>query len=254
MPDEPRFAGDHSPRWELSEPPRSCSESAVDDHHDSAPPLFPVPPETPKDPVEQELFASGAAGAAIAEARDAVLDILERTNSCSAWYRAKQQDAEEIFRSLEFKVDLGGPVYVRKTVFLDDWRIVQPYVAWSRQNVAPGSTITLNAHGAFFANSAMILETRAEGGPSQLRSSELLEVGGYTGGTLRARELTLLHELGHVIDLLPLDAGVPGGPQISTRNTAEVLAHCKAELIQVSNRMQKPGSNLHGAALSAPRR
>ena len=255
VPDEFRFGKDRFPGRDLSEPPHLCGDPAETDRREPAPLDLSAPFEHPKDPVEQELIAAGAPGAAISEARDAVLDILEGNNACSAWYRAKEPDAAEIFRSLFYKVDPQGPVYVQKTVFPgDDWQTVQPYVAWSRQDVGPGSTITLNAHGAFFANSAMVLEVRSGGGPSHYDSAQLLDVGGYTGGTLRARELTLLHELGHVIDLLPLDAGVPGGPQISTRNTAEVLAHCRAEVILRSNRKKKRPPDMHGPSLSALRR
>jgi hypothetical protein len=240
VPDQPRFGDVRSPGWELSAAPGLCNKSPGSDRPGPAPLESPAPFEPAKDPVEQELLAAGATGAAIAEARDAVLDILENNNACSAWYRAKEQDAAEFFRSLEYKVDAQGPVYVQKTVLPHDyWIILQPYVAWSRQNVGPGSTVTLNAHGAFFVNAAMVLEAHAGGGPTRFEPARLLEVGGYTGGTLRARELTLLHELGHVIDLLPLDAGVPRGPEISMHNTEQVVAHCKAEVDAESRRVKK---------------
>ena len=48
------------------------------------------------------------------------------------------------------------------------------------------------------------------------------------GNTLRAQVLTLLHEYGHLIDMLPVDEGDRDGR--SLQNTLEVLQHCRAEI------------------------
>jgi hypothetical protein len=53
-------------------------------------------------------------------------------------------------------------------------------------------------------------------------------VGPYAGDTLHAQVLALLHEFGHIVDLLPTDEGDLDGK--SERNTAEVLRFCRAEV------------------------
>lgn len=244
-----RCAGDRAdtPNWregldaghDLLAPRPVCSEDAALPNNIPAPipASFPASrPDDPKllpgadDPVDTELLAGGARSAAIAEAHG-VLDILGQPNACSNWFRSKEPDVAELFRSLEFRIDDGGDTFVEKIVLPNgDWLFLQPYAARSRQNVGPGSTITVNAHGAFFAKAAVVLRIYPQGGPTNAEPSRILHVGGYFGGSLAARELTLLHELGHIIDLLPIDAGIPGGPALSTRNTGEVVRHCAAEI------------------------
>jgi hypothetical protein len=255
--DSLRMFGSSSLRSNSAGAPGTCSKLdtlAKEDLPGSEITAAPPPLAAPPDAVEVELRDAGERGLAISEARRHVEQILIGSNSCSAWFRAKEPHAAEIFRSLEYAVDDKGPVFVRESVTAEgDQMFLQPYVAWSRQDVGQGSTITLNAHGAFFESVAVVQKVRADGGPSRVESSRFLIVGKYTGGSLRARELTLLHELGHVIDLLPLDAGVPDGPEISTRNTLEVLSHCQAQLTVESKRKKKPRMNSSTTSLSALR-
>jgi hypothetical protein len=56
----------------------------------------------------------------------------------------------------------------------------------------------------------------------------VLYVGPYTGNTLHAQVATLLHEFGHLLDLLPVDEGDQDGK--SVHNTYEVLRYCRAEV------------------------
>ena len=53
-----------------------------------------------------------------------------------------------------------------------------------------------------------------------------LNVGFYDGDTPEARVAILLHELGHIIGRLPEDNDSWDGE--SSRNTMEVLQHCKS--------------------------
>jgi hypothetical protein len=192
---------------------------------------YPKPLLRPADPVETELLAGGDHGAVIAEARQGVLDILGQPNACSDWFRSKEPDVAEMFRSLEYQIDDGGDTFVEKIILPNgDWLFLQPYAARSRQNVGPGSTIILNAHGAFFSKAAVVIRMYRQGGPTTAEPPRSLRVGGYFGSSLEAREVTLLHELGHIIDLLPLDAGTPDGPALSTHNTDEVVRHCGAQI------------------------
>ena len=103
-----------------------------------------------------------------------------------------------------------------------------PYVAKVIQGDGAYAAVTLNAKGAFFSAMAGVVEVYKEGGPSSFRGTRLLHVGPYDGGTLLAQIVTLLHEFGHVLDLLPTDMDDLDGK--SGRNTNEVLRSCTAEV------------------------
>ncbi len=95
-------------------------------------------------------------------------------------------------------------------------------------------TITINTKGAFFSAASQVREVNKEGGPDSIRGTRLLHVGPYDGDTLTARAVTLLHEFGHVIDLLPPDEDNVEGR--SVQNTHEVLRYCRAELNSLTKR------------------
>jgi len=73
---------------------------------------------------------------------------------------------------------------------------------------------------------ANVIEIPNEGGPSNFRGVHLLRVGPYMGDTLPAQVVALLHEFGHVLDLLPRDGDDQDGK--SAQNTSEVLRFCRA--------------------------
>jgi len=169
----------------------------------------------------------GKQGKSILRARDKVLEILQTENACSAWYRTKDPDAAATFQTLTFTLDRQGEVYVRATPEPGGIEIIHnPYVASVIQGGGPGSTITLNINGAFFFSMANVADDRSEGGPISLRGPRPIQVGPYTGGSFRAQVLALLHEFGHVIDLLPQDRDDYEGR--SRHNTADVLRACHA--------------------------
>ena len=202
------------------------------------------------DPVRTELLSLGKRGREVSAAREFILGILEENNACSAWYLAKEPDAVAIFRSLHLALDSRNPGLVRKLMFSDEnWEYVHPYVARAQQNVGPGSTITINEHGAFFEDAAGVVVVRSEGGPAVHETARQLYVGNYRGATQPARVLTLLHEFGHIIDLLPFDAGSPTGPEISMLNSRLVIQHCKPE-IEASARKPKAGPPALAATLA----
>lgn len=196
-------------------------------------------PDSAPDPVELELLGMGKHGREILAARKEVLSVLESRTACSAWYLSKDPDAVAMFRSLHLVVDKRDAGFIRKLALGQNLLYIQPYVATAQQFVGPGSTITINARGAFFEDARGVKVISAEGGPSSYENARLVRVGNYRGGSEEARVLTLLHEFGHIIDLLPLDAGVPNGPEISMDNTGLVLAHCRAELEAVSQKPKK---------------
>ena len=187
------------------------------------------------DPSVEELKSFGPRGGIIEEARAEVIFILAGESSCSAWFRVAEPQAVEKFRSLRFAVDLGGRSEILK---LDAWEarsvFYQPYVAHAGQNVGWGSTITVNANGAFFKDWAPVRIVTDPHDKGYLKEFKRLVVSNFDGATREARVLTLLHELGHVLDMLPVDAGVPSGPELSTSNTALVLRHCGAQIREVA--------------------
>lgn len=178
----------------------------------------------------------------ILAARARVLEILESENACTEWFRTRNPNPAAVFRTLSFEVDSKAVEYVVKrqetptTAFF-----VNPYVANVTQGGGEFQTITLNAGGAFFRLSATLIKRWKEGGPEQFLGARTLKVGPYLGSTREAQVLTLLHELGHLEGLLPLDTDDVDGR--SAANTREVLGHCQAEIEAAGKR--KEVASLH---------
>ncbi len=188
-----------------------------------------------KDPVQAKLEAMGKAGQKISRAREKVLEILGTENACSAWFREKDANPMALFRTLRFELDLHGEEFIRESREMGAVKLFRnPYVAKVMQNDGAYGTITINTKGAFFSAASQVLEVNKEGGPASMRGTRLLHVGPYGGDTLPAQAVTLLHEFGHVIDLLPHDEDDVEGR--SVQNTHEVLRYCRAELNSMSKK------------------
>jgi hypothetical protein len=184
---------------------------------------------TLRDLVQNELAAMGKAGQKIQRARERVLEILQTENACSAWFREKNSNPADIFRTLSFAIDRKAEDFVLETKESDNTLIFRnPYVAKVFQGDGRYATITINSNGAFFYPVARMLEVLKGGGPVNQRGPRLTNVGPYRGDTLHARGLVLLHEFGHVLDILPRDENNAGGE--SVQNTGEVLRFCQAEI------------------------
>jgi hypothetical protein len=181
------------------------------------------------DVVLAELSLFGRAGVKIARAREEVLEILRSENACTEWFRSKDGKPADTFQSLDFLIDQRGPKDVFESKMTPSTIIFrQPYVARATQDGGAHTVITINAHGAFYRAQGNTLKVVPEGGPVQADGTQPLTVGAYRGDTLPARMVTLLHEFGHIIDLLPGDTDNLDGK--SMRNTDEVLRHCRAEV------------------------
>jgi hypothetical protein len=190
------------------------------------------------DPVLEKLSAFGKAGAKIARAREEILDILRTENACTEWFATKDATPANTFQSLNFLLDQRGPKDVfESNVTVSMFIIRQPYVARATQDGGAHTAITINAHGAFYRTQGTALKVVPEGGPVQADGTRLLTVGAYRGDTLPAQMVTLLHEFGHIIDLLPEDADNLDGK--SVRNTNEVLRHCRGE-VEARSQLAKP--------------
>jgi hypothetical protein len=227
----------------------SPSRPSADDPCASNVSTVPVAPGIPRSSacndsegaVVAELSGFGKAGVKIARAREEVLDILRSGNTCAEWFATKDTNPAETFRSLSFRLDKHGPQQIFESELpqsIHVWR--QPYVANATQDGGAHTTITINAYGAFYRTQGMVLKTAPEGGPLYTDGTRFLTVGSYRGDTLQAQMVTLLHEFGHIIDLLPDDADDLDGK--SVRNTNEVLRHCQSE-IQARSQQAKQTAN-----------
>jgi hypothetical protein len=182
-----------------------------------------------EDTVPAELLALGKAGLKIARAREEVLDILRSSNPCSEWFETKEATPAAIFQSITFLLDRHGPQDIFESMSKDSNLVRrQPYVARATQDGGAHTTIMINLNGAFYRPQGQLLKVGQESGPARTDRTRPLTVGNYGGDTLPAQVTTLLHELGHIIDLLPEDADNLDGK--SVRNTDEVLRHCRAEV------------------------
>lgn len=183
----------------------------------------------PGDPVHQQLQIIGRPGKEILQAREKVLEILQTDNTCSQWYRSKDADPAATFRTLSFELDHKGMDYVAETWEPGGLNVFRsPYVARVIQGGGSYSMVTINRNGAFFASLAKVADQPIEGGPLSFRGVRYLKVGPYGGNTLQAQVVTLLHEFGHVLDLLATDKDDYEGK--SVQNTTEVLRFCRTQV------------------------
>jgi hypothetical protein len=183
----------------------------------------------PKDRVQDDLAAMGKTGQKIQRARDRVLEILEAENTCSAWLREKDPNPAVTFRTLDYTVDRHGEAFVHVSRDTGSQYIFRdPYVASVGQDTGAYATITLNAGGAFFQIQASALLSSKDGGQSKISGPRLINIGPYGGNSVAGQTLALLHEFGHVLNLLPVDFNNEDGK--SVQNTAEVLRFCRTEI------------------------
>lgn len=189
----------------------------------------------PNDPVQENLASMGKPGQKILRARERVLEILEGENGCSAWFREKDSNPAATFRTLSYEIDRKGEELVRESNGTGYMKLFRsPYVARVIQADGSYATITINMKGTFFSPIATVVKEHSVDGPWRLHGTRELRVGPYAGETLHAQVLALLHEFGHLVDLLPADGGGQEGK--SVRNTAEVLRFCRAEIDSAARR------------------
>ena len=181
------------------------------------------------DRVVLELSALGKRGETIVRAREQVLDILQQGNACTAWFQQADPDPAEVFWSLHFGLEMGEPRYVYGMRDSERGQILKhPWGAKSIENGGPNSTILLNASGPFFKRTSIVMQLDPRGVLAWPDGNRPLTVSSYDGNTPEAQITILLHELGHITGRLPEDDDSWDGR--SSRNTSEVLRHCKAEI------------------------
>jgi len=172
-----------------------------------------------------ELRSLGKRGEQISRARQQTLEILQSQNACSAWFQESDPDAAEVFRSLHYELDQRGTSHiVRLRTEFGVSHFKHPWGAMSDESAGRNSNISLNAYGPFFVQQSRVTDSVGTIPATWHR----LNVGFYDGDTNEARVAILLHELGHIIGRLPEDNDSWDGR--SSRNTMEVLQHCKSEI------------------------
>src|SRR5260370_13001198 len=182
-----------------------------------------------RDLVQEDLATMGKTGQKILRARERVLEILQTENACSAWFREKDSNPANTFRTLRFAVDRKGEEFILESGNPGDMTIFRnPYVARVFQGDGSYATITINLKGAFFSPMSRVIEIQKEGRPWSLRGARVLGVRPYAGDSRHAQILALLHEFGHRVELLPTDERDNNGK--SVQNTGEVLRFCRAEV------------------------
>ena len=171
----------------------------------------------------------GEAATKIRRAREAVYEILDGENTCSAWFRRTDARVAAAFLSLTFSVDDDGSKRVVKE--RNDrgiWIEHGPYIAKTHEGTGPGTTVTINGNGAFFRPTGEVYKIEWPGSiGSETGSSKHLHAGPFDGGTLEAQIITLLHELAHVIGAVPSDDSSVGGFARSQENTELILRYCQ---------------------------
>jgi hypothetical protein len=178
-----------------------------------------------EDNVSDELRSLGQRGDKIARARQQTLEILQTQNGCADWLQESDPDAAEAFRSLHYELDQRGTSHiVRQRTDFGVSHFKHPWGAMSDENAGRNSSIFLNAYGPFFARQSRVTDLAGTVRPTW----HSLNVGPYDGDTSEARVAILLHELGHIIGRLAADNDSWDGR--SSRNTMEVLQHCKTEI------------------------
>src|SRR5450432_2832577 len=176
-----------------------------------------------------ELAAMGKRGQVIAVARQQTLAILQSENSCSAWFREIEPDSAEVFRSLHYEITEHERAFI---FHMKDGQgggpFKHPWAARSTQNAGQNSTVGLNSGGPFFNASSPVLEVDSKTTLQWPAGLHRLVIASFLGNSPGARITTLLHELGHIVGRIPEDSDSWDG--LSSRNTEEVLRHCKRDI------------------------
>jgi hypothetical protein len=168
--------------------------------------------------------------------------ILQEENACSAWFRRYDPQIVSTFLSLNYYVEKNGPQHViREKVAGGAWIEHGPYVARARQASGTGATVTINGNGAFFRDRGDIYRLDWPTGMAiETGDRRVIHVGPYQGGTLRAQIITLLHELGHVVNAIPEDDSSRFGPARSQKNTDIIVRQCKRSVDSLARTSAKP--------------
>ncbi len=186
------------------------------------------------DRIALELATMGKRGAVVEDVRERTIALLRTNDACAEWYEQSNPEVADVFRSLHYKIEDAPNAYTER--MRDDrggQSLKNPWAAHVIQYGGRESTVHLNIHGAFFERISPILDL----GPMlwvRHIDHTRMGVGDFSGDTTAAQITILLHELGHVIGRLPPDTDSWDGQ--SSRNTTEVLRHCKPEIREAARK------------------
>jgi hypothetical protein len=181
-----------------------------------------------EDIVAIELAELGSHGETILRVRSRTLEILQGDNACSQWFRESNPEVSDVFRSIHFELEENGVAAVYgEWNFERGMQYKHPWGARTTENAGRNAIVQLNANGPFFRHASAVIQK----GPGNMIPRQAgyvtLYIATYSGNSSEAQITILLHELGHVIGRIPADDDSWDGR--SSRNTLEVLRHCKAE-------------------------
>lgn len=188
--------------------------------------------------IRLELAAMEDRGGVIARVREQTLLMLETDNACTAWFRDADPDPAGVFRSLHYELGEDGPSYVFHRIDRQGGETFKhPWAARTYEGGGRNSVVVLNPSGPFFRSSTQIVELGPQGLFGWPRGNHQLLVASFSGKSPKAQVTTLLHEFGHVTGRIPADDDSWDGR--SSRNTEEVLKHCKHEIQAVADRISR---------------
>jgi hypothetical protein len=206
------------------------------------------------DRVAPELAIMGKRGAVVEDVRERTIALLQTNDACAAWYEEWNPDVADVFRSLHYTIEDDQHSYtLRKYNDRGMQMLKSPWAAHTIQYGGRESMVRLNINGPFFRRISPVLDTGSRRWISPIGHTRL-GVAEFSGDTTEAQITILLHELGHVIGRLPLDTDSWDGQ--SSRNTVEVLRHCKPEITEAAQKnwqqeLQRPlGTGKNAGTLS----
>lgn len=197
------------------------------------------------DRVTLELTTMGKRGAIVENVRERTIAVLQTNDSCSEWYEQSNPDVADVLRSLHYTIEDDQPSYTLRRYDNRGTQLLKhPWAAHAIQYGGRDSMVHLNINGPFFRRISPVLDLGARRWISPIDHTRLA-VAEFSGDTTEAQITILLHELGHVIGRLPLDTDSWDGQ--SSRNTVEVLRHCKPEITEAAQKnwqheLQHPSS------------
>jgi hypothetical protein len=147
-----------------------------------------------------------------ADARNALLGILDSNNSCSQFFDgaaaklpgANGASAAQIFSAVDIRLSPGTPASEG---------------ASTQQGSGKEGPIFVNPSGPFFKSSGIV----------DFKMTSLNVASGFPGGEPRTQKLILAHELAHKVGAIPSDSG---DREKSNRNTETIIKYCRKELGQ----------------------
>jgi hypothetical protein len=186
------------------------------------------------DRVALELATMGKRGQMVEVARERTLAVLQTNDACSEWFEQANPDVVNVFRSLHYTIEDYQPSYaLRDRDYRGKELFKQPWAAHAIEYGGRESTVHLNMNGAFFRRVAAVRDLGPRRWVSPIDHIRM-GVADFPGDTAEAQVTILLHELGHVVGRLPLDTDSWDGQ--SSRNTVEVLRHCRPDITEAAQK------------------